>query len=103
MRTIDMQTWSRREHYEFFNTFNHPHFNLCANVDLSRFHPFIKEHGYSITTAVIYVISRAANTIPEFRLRIRAAEIVEHDSVSPSVTILVENDLVSFCQIDYCQ
>jgi chloramphenicol O-acetyltransferase type A len=103
MRTIDMQTWSRREHYEFFKTFNHPHFNLCANVDLTRFHPYVKEHKISFTAAIIYVISRAANAIPEFRLRIRGEEIVEHEIVSPSVTILMDNDLFSFCSIDYSQ
>jgi chloramphenicol O-acetyltransferase type A len=103
MRKIDMQAWSRREHFELFNTFNHPHFNMCANVDLTRFHPYVKGHGYSFTTAIIYVISRAANAIPEFRYRMRDEEIVEHETVSPSLTILVDNDLFSFCTIDYCQ
>ena len=101
MRTIDMQTWSRREHFEFFKSFNHPHFNLCANVDLTKLHPYVKGLGYSLTAAIIYVISRAANAVPEFRQRLRDEEIVEHESVSPSVTILVENDLFSFCTIDY--
>ncbi len=103
MRKIDMQAWSRREHFELFNTFNHPHFNICANVDLTRFHPYVKGHGFSLTAAIIYVISRAANAIPEFRYRIRDGEIVEHETVSPSVTILVDNDLFSFCTIDYSQ
>ena len=103
MRKIDMQAWSRREHFELFNTFNHPHFNLCANVDLTKFHPYLKEHGISFTVAVIYVISRAANSIPEFRYRLRDGEIVEHETVSPSFTILAENDLFGFCAIDYSQ
>jgi chloramphenicol O-acetyltransferase type A len=101
MRTIDKLNWSRGKHFEFFNTFNHPHFNLCANVDLTKFHPYVKEHGYSFTAAIIYVISRAANTIPEFRQRLRGDEIIEHEIVSPSVTILVEHDLFSFCTIDF--
>jgi len=103
MRRIDMQAWSRREHFEFFNTFNHPHFNMCANMDLTGFHPYIKEYGFSLTAAIIYVISRAANAIPEFRQRMRDGEIVEHETVSPSVTILVDKDLFSFCTIDYSQ
>lgn len=103
MRKIDMQTWSRREHYELFNTFNHPHFNMCANVDLTKFNPYVKVHGFSLTTAIIYAISHAANAIPEFRYRIQDGEIVEYEAVSPSVTILVDNDLFSFCTIDYCQ
>lgn len=101
MRKIDMQNWPRREYYEFFNTFNHPHFNMCANVDLTSFYPYIKEHELSFTTAIIYMISHTANDIPEFRYRMREGEIVEHEMVSPSVTILVENDLFSFCTIDY--
>jgi len=103
MRKIDMQTWSRREHYELFNTFNHPHFNMCANVDLTKFNPYVKVHGFSSTTAIIYTISHAANAIPEFRYRMQDGEIVEYETVSPSVTILVDNDLFSFCTIDYCQ
>ena len=103
MLKIDMQTWSRREHFEFFKAFNHPHFNMCANVDLTKFHPYVKGQGFSATAAIIYVISRAANAIPEFRQRMRDGEIVEHETVSPSVTILVDNDLFSFCTIDYSQ
>ncbi len=103
MKRIDMQTWSRREHFEFFKGFNHPHFNVCANIDLTKFYPYLKKHGFSLTSAIMYVISRTANDIPEFRYRIRENEIVEHETVSPSVTILVENDLFSFCSIDYSQ
>ncbi len=102
LRTIDPKSWSRQEHYEFFSNFNHPHFNLCANVDLTKLYPYIKEREISLTSSIIYLISRAANAIPEFRLRIRDGVIVEHPTVNPSVTILVQNDLFSFCTIDYC-
>lgn len=103
MRKIDMQTWSRRAHYELFNTFNHPHFNMCANVDMTKLNPYAKVHEFSLTAAIIYMISRAANAVPEFRYRMQDGEIVEYESVSPSVTILVEDDLFSFCTIDYSQ
>lgn len=101
MRVIDFQTWSRREHFEFFSTFDHPHFNMCANVDLTMFYTFLKKNDLSFSAAVIYVITRAANAIPEFRQRIRAGTVVEHAIVNPSVTILVEGDLFSFCQLEY--
>jgi len=103
MRTIDMQTWSRREHFEFFSTFDHPHFGMCANVDLTAFCPVVKQRGYSLTVAIVYVITRASNAIPEFRYRIRAGEVVEHEMVNPSFTILVEEDLFSFCTVDYVE
>jgi len=101
MRKIDIQTWPRREHFNLFNTFNHPHFNLCVNVDLSAFQPYVREHGISFTVAILYTIARAANTIPEFRYRLRDGEVVEHETVSPSVTILGDDDLFGFCTVDY--
>ena len=55
----------------------------------------------SFTIAFVYVIARAANAIPEFRQRIRSGRVVEHDIVSPSFTVLVDDDLFSFCTIPY--
>ncbi len=103
MQKIDLQHWSRLEYYEFFKEFNHPHFNMCANVDLMKFQAHIKSLGQSFTIGIVYLISRTANDIPEFKYRMRGNEIVVHDTVSPSITILVENDLFSFCTIDYHQ
>jgi chloramphenicol O-acetyltransferase type A len=103
MRTIDVKTWSRRTHFEFYNGFDHPHFGMCANVDLTSFYRRVKELDTSITTAIVYVLSRAANAIQEFRYRIRDGEVVEHDVVHPSITVLTDDDLFSFCTIDYVE
>ena len=67
MRHIDMQTWPRRDHFSVFSTWDYPHFSMCANVDLTTFYPFLKQHGFSFNVATVYVIARAANAIPEFR------------------------------------
>jgi len=101
MRRIDIETWARREHYQVFGSFDHPHFNMCANVDLTAFHAYVKQRGYSINVAIVYVLSRTANAIPEFRQRIRAGEVVEYDIVHPSSTIPSDSDLFSFCTMDY--
>lgn len=103
MRTIDMQTWARREHFRKFIAFDHPHFGLCANVNLSKFHPAVKQSGFSITVAIVYVIARAANAVPEFRYRIHGEDVVEHEIVHPSATILVKDDLFSFCTFEYLE
>lgn len=77
MHHIDMQTWSRRDHFKFYSTVNHPHFSMCANVDVTTFHPFVKRNGYSLTAAMVYVIARASNAIPEFRQRIHMGRFYE--------------------------
>ena len=103
MHQIDMETWPRREHFKVFNTFDYPHFSLCANVDLTAFYPFVKERGISFNVATVYVLARAANEIPEFRYRIRSGEVVEHEIVHPSTTIQTNEDLFSFCTIEYTE
>jgi chloramphenicol O-acetyltransferase type A len=103
MRQIDMQTWPRREHFKLFSAFNHPHAGFCANVDLTAFHPAVKERGISFTVATTYIIARAANAIPEFRHRIRGEEVVEHEIVHPSITFLTGEDLFSFTTFDYVE
>ena len=103
MRKVNLDTWPRREHFELFSTFDHPHFNMCANVNLTAFIPALKRRGVSFTVGILYVISRAANAIPEFRYRIQGDNVVEHEIVHPSVTILVDKDLFSFCTMEYIE
>jgi chloramphenicol O-acetyltransferase type A len=103
MRQIDIQTWERREHFNFFRNFDHPHFNMCANVDLTKFYPAAKKSGHSFTVALMYILTRAANAIPEFRLRFQGEEVFEYEVVHPSVTILVDDNRFSFSFIDYVE
>jgi chloramphenicol O-acetyltransferase type A len=103
MRILDLQTWPRRELFETFSRFDHPHFGLCANVEVTSFYPFVKRRGLSFSVASVYVITRAANAIPEFRYRIRQDMVVEHEVVHPSTTILTQGDLFTFCTFDYVE
>jgi chloramphenicol O-acetyltransferase type A len=101
MRTIDMQTWPRRQHYEIYRRFDHPHFSLCANVDLGAFYPRVKQGSFSIGAAIVYLVARAANETAEFRYRMRGDDVVEHAVVHPSTTVLTADDLFSYCTIPY--
>ena len=103
MHTIDLETWPRREHYKFLSTWDYPHFNMCANVEISEFYAAVKHRGISINIAIVYVLARAANAIPEFRSRIRGDKVVEYEIVHPSTTILADDDLFTFCTIEYSE
>lgn len=103
MRVINLQTWPRYAHFKIYNSFDYPHFNMCANIDLTPFLPYVKERGISPTVAIVYLIARTANELPEFRYRIRSEQVVEHEVVHPSYTVLTPDDLFSFCTIPYVQ
>lgn len=101
MRYIDLETWPRRGHFEWLKAFDMPHFSICANMDITAFKRGVEESGISFTVAVVYLIARVANDVPEFRQRIRGDAVVEHDMVHPSTTYLTEGDLFSFCHMPY--
>ncbi len=101
MRIINLENWPRREHYLFFKEFESPHFSLCVEMDLTSFLPAIKSAKISFTAAIMYLVARAANSIPEFRQRVREDNPIEHDVVHPSATILTKDDLFAFCPVEY--
>ena len=101
MRNIDIQTWRRQNISEPIT--HHPtHTSACAQIStLTRFYSAAKQSGTTFTVAVIYALSRTANAIPEFRYRIRGDSVVEHEVVHPSTTIMGQDDLFTFCSIEY--
>jgi chloramphenicol O-acetyltransferase type A len=101
MRTIRLEGWPRKEHYLFFQKFDYPYFSLCADMDISALVPRIKEAKISFTATMMYLIASVANNIPEFRQRVREGDPVEYPVVHPSATILSQNDLFTFCTVEY--
>ena len=101
MRRIDLEHWPRHAQFETFSAWEHPHFSLCADMDITPFYDAVKQHGASINVAIVYVIARAANAITEFRYRIREGTVVEHDVVHPATTILLDGNQFTFCSIPY--
>jgi chloramphenicol O-acetyltransferase type A len=101
MQLIDVESWARREQYELYRQFDQPHFNMCADVDLTAFYAALKGRAIGFTIGVLYVLARAANDIPAFRCRMRGKDVVEHETVHPSTTVLTGEGSFSFCTLVY--
>ena len=101
MKYIDMDSWPRRKHFEVFSRFDYPHFNVCADVEVTKIQPALKDASVSFTLGLTYALAHAANSIPEFRYRIREGRVIEHEVVHPSITILLEDETFSFCTLKY--
>ena len=75
---------------------------MTAMVDIAHFYNLIKSEGLAFTPTLVYIISRAANDIKQFRWRIRNNAIVEHELVHPSFTIeTTTSDVFGFCYVDF--
>lgn len=101
MKFIDIENWNRKNHYYYFKHLDYPHFNICANLDITEFYRYIKEKEYPFFISILYATTKAANNIKEFRYRIREDKVVEHETINPSFTIMAENEVFSFCSVEF--
>jgi len=101
MREIDMDRSPRRRHYEFFRALDYPHFNVCAMVDAARLRATARAREVPFFKAILYCAVRAANEVPELRLRIRGDRVIEHDVVHPSYTSMTDAGVFSFTDARY--
>ncbi len=103
MRKIDMKTWKRKEHFEFFNKMHNPRYGVTLNVDITELLPYVKKHNISLSIALLFITSKAMNNVEEFRMRIRGDEVVVHDAIHPSITILTDEDTFHFGEVKFSE
>lgn len=101
MRVIDLDNWPRREHYRLFSGMEFPHVGICVQVDITDLWANRARLDASPTVALAYVITRAANRVPELRQRIHGETIVEYDVVHPLIAVLGEDDLFGVVTLTY--
>lgn len=101
MKQIDIKTWSRRDAFHFFKAYEYPQFNVCAQVPITETYRFLEKNRLSKFNAMLWLISNAANHVPQIRTRIRAEQVVAHDLTHPSFTVLTEDQSLAFCAVDY--
>ena len=102
VKTISYNNEHRRKHFEFFNAMAQPHFNVTANVDITKLLTTIKKHDLHFTPTIVYLIAKTANSIPQFKHRIRENQVIEHQTIHPSFSVYTEiADVFSFCEVKY--
>ena len=84
---IDMETYPRKSHFEYFGSLAYPYVGFTANVDVTNILRFAKEKGGSSFLAVLYVAVKAANAVPQLRQRIVDGKIVEFDYCNIGYTV----------------
>lgn len=111
MRKIDPNTWSRREIFDFFSKISNPFYSVTFNVDVTEVYAYAKRSGLSFYYALVYLVTKAVNSVEAFRYGIVDGELVLFDERSPSftdlkkgsesfhiVTMPCEGNIAEFCQ-----
>lgn len=102
MRTkLDLSTWPRREHFEFFRKFEEPFFGIVANVDVTKAYRLAKEQNTSFFLYYLHAILAAVNETEAFRYRIAGNDIYLYDVVNVSATLTRDDNTFGFSFMEY--
>ena len=100
--TLDLASWKRRQHFDFFRRYEKPWFNLCADVDVTALAARCAEPGGpSFFLASLWTSLVAANGVEELRCRMRGEEVVVHPVVHGGTTVLMPDETFAFAYFDH--
>jgi chloramphenicol O-acetyltransferase type A len=97
---VDLATWPRREHFEFFSTFEEPFFGLVSEIDCTPARDEARRLGVPFFLYYLYHALQAANEVEAFRQRIEQGQVYTYDRVHASATIGRPDHTFSFSFIE---
>ncbi|WP_118976235.1 chloramphenicol acetyltransferase [Taibaiella koreensis] len=98
---IDLETWVRKDHYQFFSRFEEPFFGVTVTVDCTAAYRLAKAQGRSFFLHYLYRALKAANRIEPFRYRIAGDKVFHYDQVHASPTINRPDGTFGFAYMDF--
>lgn len=87
-RKVDHDSWGRREIFDFFSEVSNPFYMVTFRQNVTKLYHFAKQNHISFYYALIYLCTKAINSIPEFHYVIRQSEVFYLPERSPSFTDL---------------
>lgn len=97
---VDMDTYKRKSHFEYFQGFSYPYVGLTVNMDITNLIAALKKEKLPFFLSFCYCIAIAANGVPEFRQRIIDHKIVEYKFCKTSHTVSLEDGTYCYCVLD---
>ncbi|NLR62362.1 chloramphenicol acetyltransferase [Chitinophaga polysaccharea] len=98
---LSLDTWVRKDHFEFFSRFEEPFFGVCTEIDCTRAYEQAKAGGHSFFLWYLHRSLAAANAIAPFRYRISEGQVWIYDQVHASPTINRPDGTFGFAYMDY--
>lgn len=99
-RKIDLESYPRRAHFDYFCSFPNPYVGVTVNVDITGFMAKRREMNAPFFLSLLYCAARAGNTVPELRRRIIDGEIWEFPLCPTSHTVAKADGTYAYCVLE---
>jgi len=99
--TLKLTTWSRYEHFKFYQNADKPWFNICCTVNISKLYSYCKTHKHSFFHSYLYLTQLAINCSKPFKYRIVGDEVRSYRDIAISIAVVAEDEMIRFCELKY--
>jgi chloramphenicol O-acetyltransferase type A len=98
---LNIDTWVRKEHFNFFKQFDEPFYGVTINIDCTIAYRFAKQKGISFFLYYLHKALAAAQLIEPFKYRIEGDDVVIYDRIDAGSTIGRHDGTFGFGAITY--
>lgn len=102
-KIIDLNSYPRRSHFEYFSSMSNPYVGVTVEVDITDFLRTVKRTKSPFFLSFLYCVVRAANSVSELRQRILNGQPIEYDHCLSSHTVMREDGTYRYCCLDCMQ
>jgi chloramphenicol O-acetyltransferase type A len=100
-KKIELDTWKRKEHFEFFSAFDEPFLGIVSEIDCTRAMEKAKARNASLFSWYLHKSLVAVNDVEELRCRVMGGDPVIYENVHASATIGREDGTFGFSFVPY--
>jgi len=100
-RIIEIDTWIRKEHFNWFKNFDEPFWGIVSEVDCSIAFENSKKENIPFYHNYLHKSLMAINLLEEFRCRIENESIVCYDKINASATLNNKDGLYAMSFLEY--
>ena len=102
MKLVDMESWPRREIFDFFSGTDRPFYSLSFRMDVAPAHRFAKQRGLSFFHCMTWLVTKAVNSVEAFRYSIEDGKVALLPCRRPSFTDMKPGaDFFHICTMDF--
>lgn len=98
---IDLESYPRRKHLEYFSSLQYPYAGVTSNVDVTELVQFCKQRKYSFYLVFLHIAALAADGVRELRQRIHQGKVIEYSTCPTSHIELLEDGTYCYCTLHH--
>ncbi len=98
---INISTWNRKAHFEFFAAFEEPFFSITTPINVTIAYEKAKVLQIPFFVYYLYKTIAAINQVENFRYRIEEDEVVLYNEIDASATIMRQDKTFGFSYMKF--